>query len=256
VVRKERKGSVASLNHGGVLIETPWFLVLDDDIYIEADCVEAMVQPLSSQEFDASRVGAIAGYPLLAGRQWTLRALVRLWVERFFLLNGYRELCLLPSTYFTICECGWNPGKPYPVDFVPGGLALWRTVAFKELLYDTWFIEEYAHAADLELSIRLKKDWEIIGVPAARGLHGKSPRSRTPKASLGRMKIRNQRHIFLKHFSGSPIRWICFYWAVLGQIVLMTMAALTALNHRRERWAEVGGMVGALFERMPQGGPS
>ncbi|MBI1292001.1 glycosyltransferase [bacterium] len=249
VERKERPGLVASLNIAGKLCRTPWLLALDDDIYLEAGYMRAC-QDAVDRHPDRARLAAIAGYPLLAGRSRTWRAAIRLAIERLFLLNGLAEGRFLPSSYFTDFECGRPHREPWAVEHVPGGLALWRTDVFRDLGYDPWF-EGYAYGCDMELAYRATRQWEAICVPTARALHDKSPRSRVPNARMGELKVRNQRYFYRKHFAGSLLHFVCFHWALLGQVAMLTLAALTAPRSFGVRISEVAGMIAEICRPWP-----
>lgn len=252
VARKDRPGSVPSLNLAGELCQTTWFLVLDDDIYLDNGFMAAMGAAWDSYP-DKDKLAALSGYPILTKRRKGIRSAARLLVERLFLINGYTEGRFLPSSYFTDFECGTHPDTPWRIEHIPGGLALWRTEIFRKLRYDEWY-EGYAYGADMELGWRCSRHWHVICVPDARAMHDKSPRSRIPTARLGEQKIRNQWFFFRRHYAHSPLSWICFLWATFGHIALLTVAALTAVGDRRERFAEVGGMIRALLPESPQKG--
>jgi glycosyltransferase involved in cell wall biosynthesis len=243
IVRIPGCGLVELLNRGAALVGTPWFLVLDDDIRLEPDFMARVNEALAA-DADVARLAAVAGYPMLAGRTWSLRWRVRVLLERLFLITGTREGRFLPSGFFTNYELGRCPAAPFDVQHVPGGLALWRTDIFRGLGYDSWF-EGYALGCDAELAYRCTRRWRALCVPDARALHAKSSQSRIPNGRMGRQKLRNQLYIFRKHFAHSPLNWLAFLWAITGQLLILLMGILGGRNVRA-RLAEIGGMVAAI----------
>ncbi|MBX3730362.1 MAG: glycosyltransferase family 2 protein [Candidatus Sumerlaeia bacterium] len=243
VVRVSGCGLVELLDRGAAQVETPWFLVLDDDIRLEPDFMVRVSEALADEK-EAGRLAAIAGYPMLAGRSWSLRWRVRVWLERLFLITGMREGHFLPSGFFTNYELGRCPSAPFEVEHIPGGLALWRTDIFREVRYDPWF-EGYALGCDAELAYRCTRQWRALCVPAARAVHAKSTQSRIPNARMGRQKLRNQLYIFRKHFAHSPLNWLAFLWAITGQLLILVLGVLGGRNVRG-RLAEIGGMLAAI----------
>lgn len=252
IVRKDKPGSVASLNLGGRLCRTPWMLILDDDIYLDRNFMRELLRAFEGYP-EPDRLAALAGYPILSRRRRTWRSRARLAVERFFLLKGRVAGRFLPSSYFTDFESAPVGSQPWRVEFIPGGVALWRTRVYRALGYDRWFSEGYAYGADMELSYRCTRRWHALGVPTARALHDKSPASRIGSAALGRQKITNQHYFFLRHFARSPFYWLCYLWATAGHIGMLTLAAATAPRQWKPRLAEVAGMIGALLRCLAMG---
>lgn len=245
--KKDRPGLVASYNLSGDLCTTEWLLSLDDDIYLRANFVRRLADVLRDRRFDPDRIGAITGYAAQKSVELpTPRLRARIWVERFFLINGFVEGRFLPSAHCTDYGRGEKGTEPYAVEHTPAGLVLWRANVLREMRYDEWF-EGYAAGADKEIGLRTSKKYDVICQPRAVAVHVKSKRSRTPTRRLGAMKIRNQFFIYRRHFARHCFNRLCFYWALAGQFAILGTGSLFAAN-RRERLEELAGMTSAVIE--------
>lgn len=250
--KKDKPGLVASLNIAIGLCESPWLLLLDDDILLARDYMQQVQAALSDHKC-GDQPAAVVGYPILSGRSTrTFRFRLRLWLERLFFINGFVEGRRLPSTFCTDFQCGRHPNHPYRIDHTPGGLTLWRSEILRANPFDPWF-EGYAYGNDKEIGYRVSRRYTVICHPAARALHLKSPGSRLPSEKLGSMKIMNQRYIHRRH--GNPGLFSCalLYYALMGQILILGTAALFSQDRSR-RLSEVSGMIKALFAPLPSAG--
>lgn len=226
--RKSQPGLPESIAWIARLSPSPWTLLLDDDIYLEPDFMERMLEALEGAARPETLAG-IAGYVVTMGREGGPGRGKRLrWaLERVFLLGGGVEGRYFRSGFCTNYDGGRRPAGPYEVEFVPGGLGLWRTEILRKYPYDPWY-HGYAAGIDKEMAYRISRDHRLLCQPRARALHEVSPRARLGLRPVARMRTLNQRFFFARHFAQKPgARWR-FAWAIAGMLLIQALAALVS----------------------------
>ena len=242
--RKARPGLIASLTKCADLCQTPWMLIIDDDIYLRENFMEQMADWLVMAP-DADKIVGLAGYPIQPDLDPEQpRAQLRRFLDRIFLLGGGREGNYLPSGVCTDYGTGYHPDAPWRVRHVPGGLGLWRTEVLRQYGFDAWY-EGYAYGNDKEIAYRISADHPLYCVPGAIAGHVKSPRSRTPNQRLGEMRILNQHRFYTRLFRKSRWNDLAYGWSLFGLMAIHALGVLFSAN-RSQRMTEFKGMVGAL----------
>lgn len=244
------KGTVTSYNLAAQLCQTPWLLILDDDIYIKKDFVDKLKGFLFSIR-DHHNLGAICGYPVQPGARNKKRISLRRLLEKIFLINHGIEGRFLISSFCTDFQCGTRPNRPYRVEHLPAGLTLWRCDILRQFPYDSWY-SGYAYGQDKDVAYQVSRHHPIYCHPQAIGIHRKSNKSRTPTKKLGKMKVKNQFYFFRKNFRQGPLEKLAFHWAIFGEILISFLGAATKPSEST-RWQECKGMINAFFtERRPK----
>jgi GT2 family glycosyltransferase len=243
-IRKESPGLIGSLNLIADRADTPWVLILDDDILLEDHFVARISRLLQSPKSDA--IVGIAGYPIqrhYLRRSW--RTCIRQKLERFFLIGGGTEGRALSSSYVTDYQLGSHPAHPWSVDHVPGGLGWWRSDVLRAVRFDECYTG-YAYGNDKDFALRAKTLGRLVCIPTARAEHRKSPNARVPSRSLGRMKILNQHRFFRRHREQAGFHALAYAWATLGLMLVTAIACLTAPASLRAQ--ELRGMLEGIGE--------
>ena len=246
--RKETPGLIQSLNVALELCPTEWMLILDDDVNIVENFMEAMADALYSYK-EPDKVAGIAGYGV-PPEDWTCnwRLYVRLFLERVFLLNGWKEGFFLPSSYCTDYYWGYRPNHPYPTEFIAGGLGFWRTDILKRYRFNTWY-EGYAYGNDKEASYRISREHILLCQPAAVGIHRKSQHSRTQDYALGKMMVKNQFFFYRKTFKKHIWCFLFFAWALLGLVFIYLGGAIFSMQYN-QRIHKARGILAGLWEEI------
>ena len=91
------------------------------------------------------------------------------------------------------------------VDIVPGGASAYRRIVLEQHRFSRFFYG-YAQGEDLEISLRIGRQWKLLWSGDARTEHHHAPGGRPPSREKGRMDICNRFFIWKRHTH--PIRLI------------------------------------------------
>lgn len=190
------------------------------------------------------RVGAACGTivnemdkPL--SRRWKLRLKLRL-VPR-----------IEPGVYFpTATSVPKQLTKSFsgtrPVDMVPGGAAAYRREALERCRFSLYF-DGYAQGEDLEMSMRLRQDWQVRWCGDAHVVHNHAPSGRPAKLAHGRMAVRNRYFIWRRHTPDPDLGTRTRFWADVAFGVIYDLAGAVRHPTQTGRFAYgLGGMRGII----------
>lgn len=167
---------------------------LDDDCLPELGYFRAMRQVF--REDTGGRVGGVRGF-MTNGID---KPLTRMWRLRFALkLVPHGR----PGEYF---PCGssatWDMVPPFrgtrPVDVLAGGVSAYRRQVFAKHRFSEFFYG-YAQGEDLEMSLRIGKDWKLLVCGDARLDHHHAAGGRPKGFAMGKMSVRNRYFIWKRH---------------------------------------------------------
>jgi GT2 family glycosyltransferase len=167
---------------------------LDDDCLPEPGYFGSMRQVFRDDH--AHEIGAVRGF-LTNGIQTPL---TRLWQLRHKLGIVPRGE---PGTYYPSGTSGsWNMVAPFkgvrPVSVLAGGAAAYRREVFLKHRFSEFFYG-YAQGEDLEMSLRIGKDWKLVVCGDARVNHNHAEGGRPAGFPRGRMAVRNRYFIWKRH---------------------------------------------------------
>jgi len=214
---------------------------LDDDCVPEAGYFQAIRDVFARDT--TGRVGAVAG-AIVNNMGGTLSWR---WRMRFALRLAQRAA---PGSYL-------NSGVSLPithverftgtrrVQVVPGGAVAYRRAVLDRQRFSLYF-SGYAQGEDLEMSLRIARDWTLLWCGDAHVSHNHAPQGRPNAAKKGRMEVRNRYFIWKRHATptvADSVRfWLDFVYGV-GVDVLECVAhpaSIAPLQH-------AGGVLGGLF---------
>jgi N-acetylglucosaminyl-diphospho-decaprenol L-rhamnosyltransferase len=188
ILRNDRRRGFGD-NHNQALsrLETPYALVMNDDVELGDGCVDRMADFMERTP-DAGAAGCA-----LHGGGWSrpptegggvvtdagspaLKLLLAMAARRL-------DLPVWPEDLARWRDGGRPaPERPLPLDYISGACCLLRARALQAAgLYDTGF---YMYLEDVDLGLRLRRaGWRCYQVPGARALHraGRSWSPRTPR---------------------------------------------------------------------------
>ena len=245
--KKRNKGLISSLNLAPQLCETPWLLLLDDDIYLQEDFMEKMENAVQNYH-RKNYLAGLAGYPLVPNqKKFSIRRILRKAAEKLFMMNGGVEGTFLPSGFCCDYGNGHHPEKPYRVQHVPGGLGLWRKSVLLKFRYDQNY-KDYAYGNDKEFAYRVSRKHHLVCVPGAEAIHDKSPESRISLYRLGRMKTGHQYYFYHRVFRKNILSPLFFWWSMGGMVLIYFTGAIFSADPCG-RLREVRGMMQGLRDK-------
>ncbi|HEX6809382.1 MAG TPA: glycosyltransferase [Gemmatimonadaceae bacterium] len=219
---------------------------LDDDCVPDAGYFQAIRDVFARDE--NGNVGAVAGAIInnMGGRlsrRWRLRFALGL-AQRAdpgsYLHNGVS----LPVTHvprFTGTR---------RVQVVPGGAVAYRRAVLDRHRFSLYF-SGYAQGEDLEMSLRVGREWTLLWCGDAHLSHNHAPEGRPNAARKGRMEVRNRYFIWKRHArpraADSITFWLDFVYGmgVDGLEFAAHPTSMTPLQHAR---GVLGGWVSCLTD--------
>lgn len=203
-------------NYGLKVVKNDITLVgyLDDDIVMEKDAVEAM---LRFWETCPDNIGG-ASFNITNSSPVKVTLLVKLF-------------CLDDDKKGKVLKSGMNTGvapvtRNIYTEWLCGGATVWRKKIFEEFKYDEWYIG-WAYYEDLDFSFSVSKKHKLAVISSARVLHLPPPLKPQKVSSFIKMHI-IQQYYFVKKHKELPIP--CFYWSILGKILLLILVGFRRLQ--------------------------
>lgn len=204
----------------GVDVSTrPYVFFLDDDAVPLAGYFRETARVFD--EDSEHRIGGIAGCVInemerpLAGR-WRLRFALGI-VPRIEPMIYYPSGTHVPRSIL----------KPFSgvrrVDVMPGCAWTFRREVFDTERFSCFF-EGYSQGEDLEMSLRVGRNWAVVCCGDARMLHLPASHGRPVSYTRGVMEMRNRYFIWKRHTPRPARRYVLSFWADTALLVAMDLA--------------------------------
>lgn len=181
---------------------------LDDDCLPEPGYFSSIRQVFIDDK--ASEIGAVRGF-LTNGIN---KPLTRIWRLRFSLGLVPRGA---PGQYFhSGSSATWDMVPTFkgtrPVDVLAGGASAYRREVFQKHRFSEYFYG-YAQGEDLEMSLRIGRDWKLVVCGDALVNHDHADGGRPAGIPRGRMAVRNRYFIWKRHSANCrPIDRLRFWF--------------------------------------------
>lgn len=98
-----------------------------------------------------------------------------------------------------------------PVETLPGGSMAFRREVFGRHRF-SYFFDGYAQGEDLEMSVRVSRDWKLLWSGDAQFEHRHAPGGRPNGFAKGRMEVRNRHFIWKRHVARVRVRDRIRFW--------------------------------------------
>jgi glycosyltransferase involved in cell wall biosynthesis len=136
------------------------------------------------------------------------------------------------------------------VQALPGCAMSYRRAALDRCRFSLYF-SGYSQAEDLEMSLRLGRDWALLWCGDARVSHNHAPQGRPDAAKKGRMEVRNRFFIWKRNATpgvGDSIRfWLDFVYG-MGVDLLGFIAHPTSIAPLQHIRGVMGGLLSCLTD--------
>lgn len=137
------------------------------------------------------------------------------------------------------------------VQVVPGGAVGYRRAVLDRQRFSLYF-SGYAQGEDLEMSLRIGRDWALLWCGDAHVSHNHAPQGRPDAAKKGYMEVRNRYFIWKRHatpaLAGSVRFWLDFGFGI-GVDVLEFAAHPTSLAPLQHVRGVLRGLLSCLMDR-------
>ena len=133
-----------------------------------------------------------------------------------------------PGSYFASGTCNpRNPVEPFsgtkPVNNLHGCAMAFRRAVLDRHRFSEFF-EGYSQGEDLEMSLRVGKQWQIVWCGAARVGHYHAPNGRPTSFVKGKMEVRNRYFIWKRHSTNAALVDRVRFWLDAMFLTLMDLA--------------------------------
>jgi GT2 family glycosyltransferase len=134
----------------------------------------------------------------------------------------------------------------HPVDILPGCAMAFRRTVLEHIRFSEFF-SGYAQGEDVEMSLRVGRQWRLVCCGDAWVVHKLSPVARPGSFRKGRMEVRNRFFICKRHSPGSPADRMRFWLDVIF-LILMDLAWFSVRPWRPNDLAHAAGLGAAALE--------
>ena len=216
---------------------------LDDDCVPEPNYFRAIRDVFEKDE--CRQIGAIRGFltncaELPVNLLWKLR--YRLGIVP---TDG-------PGLYHNCgTSCTWNGIPAFrgikEIDVLAGGAAAYRREVFDKHRFSQFFYG-YSQGEDLEMSLRIRKDWKIVLCGDARVDHREASHGRPPGFARGRMVFRNRYFIWKRHSAKPGFKNTIRFWADQLLVISYNVAAFVFRPWRPYYIGYAAGVAGGVVQ--------
>lgn len=200
----------------GIEISTKQYVFFLDDDCLPFDRYFQEVR----RAFDRDvRVGAVGGMPINEilkpmSRRWRLRLKLHLAPHRI-------EPGIYHPSGTSVPRALVKPFKGVrEVDMLPGCAMAFRREVLGEHRFSEFFYG-YAQGEDLEMSLRVRRDWKILWCGDALVFHNHASGGRPPSFSKGVMEVRNRHFIWKRHSGDVSLNDRLRFWLDIGFLIVM-----------------------------------
>lgn len=241
----QQSGAAIQRNEAAARADSDILFFLDDDVYPEPDCLANVMAVFHNDpDHQIGGVGCILNneqVPMPSKR-------AKRWFDFLAdeVCDDYRGRVIGPALNFYARPDVTD--SPLPVDWLNSGCTAYRKLAFDDEKFNACFFMDYSFMEDLDLSIRVARNWKLVVETRARSFHDAQPsRYKTP-FRRSKMAVRNRYHVMsntLQRISFKYHAKFVLLHAVNYQMSLIRCRSMSALWERIREGA--GFTVGFLL---------
>jgi GT2 family glycosyltransferase len=135
------------------------------------------------------------------------------------------------------------------VDVMPGCAWTFRREVFETERFSCFF-EGYSQGEDLEMSLRVGRQWKLVCCGDARILHLPAGHGRPVSYTRGVMEMRNRYFIWRRHTPRPAARYVASFWADTALLVAMDVAWFCARPWKVQPLGHAAGTLRELWRCM------
>lgn len=188
------------------------YLLLDDDVELEPDCLEEMLRALDSTP---GVVGVMADFN---NQEWSQPTMA--WRLYLRLAHGLRHGEWAGRVVGPLLRFGFNPvpNLSVPCEWLGSGNSLIRSTAFEAVGgFSDYFLHRSTFNEDVDLALRLRRLGELIFCPFARIGHFHDPGGRVSPRQAAEDDLYNRFHVL--HRSAGRSRSAAFVLVMLFAVI-------------------------------------
>ena len=207
---------------------------IDDDVFLDPDCHEAI---LEEYERWGPELGGVRATPVHPARPPLISILWR----KLFGIGGW-----WPEASGRMRSGFWAEGVSEAagvrkLEYMTGWFMSFRRTVVDEFRFDE-ALSGYGHKEDIDFTYRVSRRYALLQTPAARCDHFQTATSRLSSHQLMRMNLGNQFYLHRKNMPQDGRHVAALWWGLLGLFVLNVGRAL----FKRDPGLVTGMIVGAF----------
>jgi GT2 family glycosyltransferase len=212
-VKKDKPSLAASKNLIAKLSKGDLVLTLDDDTIMSNDYIENLVSVFLKDS--NGRIAAVGG--IIANKRHR-SIFEKIW-RKIFLLNNSIP-CSLTDTMFETRS--FKTKNECKVKWLPGGITMFRRGVLNKYPFEE-FQGGRNCLEDLEIALKITKEYDYVVTPSARIYHYPSKKGRESLKITG-FKHAYNRCVLFKKYGRKGFNRILFAWSFLGYILGLTIS--------------------------------
>ena len=233
-------GTAIQRNVGIDLAKGNYVALIDDDVRLDTDFLYKIVKIFCNDS--QKKIGGIVGYRKNKSFHTNERQRWQ-WYKRLKLLTTFE-----PGRYDF--DCGYpinnNMQKPFKgtrqVDFMTTACAVWRREVFDSGLRFHPFFIDYGVLEDAHLSLRAKKNWELLQCGDALCEEMSSPNGRVNRRKIGYKCVVNYYFVFKDIASPLSLSQKIRFW----RFQMFEFFRIGSSAVRRKKWDNVDEIIGRV----------
>jgi glycosyltransferase involved in cell wall biosynthesis len=193
---------------------------IDDDIVLQNNFAEKIIEVYSLKK--NQNIGGVRGSLIeYFNEGWISRTFRRI----FFMTRGsIREKSrFLPSLGYVYI---FMPGEIIEVEAMQTAVCSFYKTVFDEFKFD----EAFPRCNDLDISYRVSRKYKLYQTPYALAHHNHSYNTHPNVKKLNELYVVFSHKLAKKYISKYNIKWLAYYWSILGEIILSTIKSIKSLN--------------------------
>lgn len=217
---KSEPGVNKQRNRGADYAKGDIIFFLDDDVVIEKDYCEKILEVYKLK--GDQNLGGVQGCSLnYYGKSKINNAFRKLFFMTRITSSGKSRF--LPSLGYVYIE---RPKEIIEVEALPALVCSYYKDKFNEFRFD----EEFERCTDLEISFRMSRKYKFYQTPYAIARHCHSKLTHLNERELNRLYMIYSYKLVKKHLPRKSIKWLAYYWSVVGMVMLSIVKSLIHLN--------------------------
>jgi glycosyltransferase involved in cell wall biosynthesis len=211
----------------------------DDDVILEPDYHEKALEAYEEKKGD-NIYGLQGTITNISPADFITRIIQRIFLLRRNIYQGKNKM-LASGFHINVIK----PQQIIPVE-VFHGIMSFRKEVFHYFQFDEFLSARgYAMADDKDFSYRVSRKFNLFQTPYARLVHLPSKVSRPNKKEIEEQRILNNYYLFKKNMPQTLKNRLCFYWALLGLVILSFYRSINLKD-----LSPVWGTLRGLFKMM------
>jgi len=234
-IKNNRNGTSIARNLSLRQVKEDIVFFFDDDVILDHDYIKQTIKLFAEDE--RKNIG------IIVGKITNLKKIRMRLLKKIFFLHSDKPYYVLPSGRNTVATQDINETRE--VSWASGGaMAVRGDIARKYTFDESFDIFGFALGEDLDYSFRIGKSYKIIFNPHSKIFHQNSKKSRIDERKIGFLQVVNRYKFVIKNMNSLKNKF-CFYWSLIGELILNLLSIIVYRKTGLER--AIGNIKGIYY---------